>query len=237
MHYYKMKKIGRCIIKNDDITTMTLFLNDLAQQNGGDCTFCITFFDGTVISDNQVASFSSASFIRKEPKEISLAYYSERLTSSVNIRLEETFILTGIENMYEVSSEEEMWFNAACNKLTDIINGIQKKHWFRCLFSFPWIIFSCVIFLLLASLLMVWPLGFEFGEKSQNAAVFIPISSFVLLCFIVFSIISIFVHWLCPEVEFAFNTHRYIRRKKLRKALGWMFSTILIPIILSIIMR
>ena len=78
-------------------------------------------------------------------------------------------------------------------------------------------------------------LGFEFGELSSKSPsevkVFIPLSLWVILVVSLFTTLVSAVHYLWPEMEFSLDSPIHIKRKKIRKALGWIITAIIIPFV------
>ena len=84
-------------------------------------------------------------------------------------------------------------------------------------------------------------LGFEFGELSSKSPsevkVFIPLSLWVIFVVSLFATLVSAVHYLWTEMEFSLDSPINIKRKKIRKALCWIFTAIIVPIALSILLN
>lgn len=157
----------------------------------------------------------------------------------IDLCLEETCILPFATSDFAIRSTDEMWLNALYIKLRELIDGISKRSIFRKAFSLPWVLITYVFAQVLFWKLM--PLfGMGFGSRPLLAdgtpdpnVQFIPAGLFFLFRVICFSIVAFCISYLYPEQEFAFDGSHYSHRVRMRKVIGWILSTIIIPIVLS----
>lgn len=236
MEYKRTIEIGSRVITPEDVMLFASYLNEKQKQNGGQCDFHAIFGDSTEIAADQIEMLSSPYFTRKELKELNMRYRSEDFSNSISIYFEESFDSPVVGNRINIESKDELWFDATCNRLSDLLSGVHKRHWLRNVFSIPWVVYGYFGYQVLIILFMIWPLGFRLETKGESTTTFIPLWLFFLVCIVIYAIVASLSYFLYPTVEFTFDSPRRKRRLKMRKALGWLFSTIFIPIILGILM-
>ena len=234
MRYRKTIKIGARIFSPEDIMLLASFLEKQRCQLEGKCSYDAMFSDKTAISSESIDLFTSAYFTRKDVEKLNMSFSNQHIDKTVHIDLRNERFFPIVFNEITVDSTDEDWFNSVCNSLTDIVSGIRKRHWIWKLLSPPQSVFTFFSFVALVSLLMIGPLGFQWGVKTQDVAVFIRPVHFLLFCILLFGCIVALVYWLYPPIEFTYASPRYRRRLQLRKMFGWFFSTLLIPIALSL---
>lgn len=234
MRYRKTIKIGARIFTPEDIMLVTSFLEKQQCQLEGRCNYEAIFSDTTAITSDSVDLFNSIYFTRKDIEKINMTFYDQLSERSIRISLENERFFPDVFNDITIDSNDEKWFNAICNSLTDIVGGIKKRHWLWIWLTAPRFIATFFAYLAVSIFIMIGPLDFQWGPKPDDAAVFIHPVLFFLLSVLVFGGIVALAHWLYPPVEFTYNAPKYRRRLRLRKAWGWLFSTLLIPIALSL---
>lgn len=236
MRYRKTIKIGARIFTPEDIMLLASFLEKQRCQLEGKCSYDAMFSDKTSISSDNIALFTSTYFTRKDVEKLAMEFSGQYVDRSIRIGLENERFFPYVFNEITVDSTDEDWFNSVCNSLTDIVSGIRKRHWIWLLLSPPQFILTFFGYVALSFLFLLGPLGFQWGPKTEDTVVFIHPVAFFLLCLLVFAAIVALAYWLYPPVEFTYPSPRYRRRLQLRKAFGWFFSTLLIPIVLSFLL-
>ncbi len=131
---------------------------------------------------------------------------------------------------YELRSTDEIWYNATLQEISEILSHIQKHNLLRRMLNFPWVICSFIMYFIAVGSIMEFAIGFRYVKSSDHRPTegVIEFSILSLVFLILFSFIAIVLTLkiLYPDVEFALETPRYIRRKKIRKAIGWIIGTI-----------
>ena len=147
-------------------------------------------------------------------------------------------------NTYEIRSTDETWFNATLQEISEILSHVQKHNFLRRMFNFPWVIPSYVLYSAAVFGIMHFALGFVYGERPADHLMenvtFIPASHLYLFRILTFTAITLTICYLYPDVEFALETKRYIRRKKIRKAIvgliGVICTIVVYPYLTNLIM-
>lgn len=237
--YMKTVKIARRVIQHNNVVDLASFFEELSKNEEGSCTFLVSFRDRSFASVDSADYFQTPYFRYKDALRIQFEYVSRNYDNKVTLCLEESATFFTEANSFEVVSEDMDWLNATIAKMKDLIAGLPKHSIFRPLFSVPLIIPSYVIFHILCWIGMHLS-GFVCGSRPllsdgqpDTTVFFLPMSIYFLLVTICFACISAIIHLLYPEQEFAFGGTRYPRRVKLRKAVGWLLATIVIPILLA----
>lgn len=236
MRYRKTIKIGARIFTPEDIMLLASFLEKQRYQLEGKCIYDATFSDKTSISSDNLDLFTSTYFARKDVEKLSLSFSDQLVDRTIRIGLENERFDPDIFNNISVDSTDEDWFNSVCNSLTDIVSGIRKRHWLWIMLSPPQFMLTFFGYVALSFLFMRWPLGFQWGTKTEDAVIFIHPVVFFLFCSLVFAAAVALTYWLYPPVEFTYDSPRHRRQLRLRKVFGWLFSTLLIPIALSLVL-
>lgn len=239
MLYRKEGKIGCRVIKHCDVRAIASLFEELAEHDGGDCSFDIKFYDSTSVSDNHASVFDSSFFCRRDVKSIWFSYKSQDYSNELMLRTAEVLQYSEVYNAYELRSSDEVWFNSSSAKLSDLLGTIKKRHWLRKILTFPWIFLVFILYQTVLSYRIMPLLGFEYGLKPDNLVeetyVFIPILGYIAISAIIYFSLTSALHFLYPETEFAFGSLRYERRLKMRNALGWIMTAIIVPLLLSIL--
>lgn len=236
MRYRKTIKIGARIFTPEDIMLLASFLEKQRCQLEGKCSYDAKFSDKTSISSDNLDLFASTYFTRKDVEKLDMSFSDQHVDRSISISLENERFYPEVLNAITVNSADEVWFNSICNSLNDIVSGIRKRHWIWILLSPPQFVFTFFGYAAMSFLFMLWPLGFKWGVKTEDTVIFIHPVAFFLLCLLVFAVIVTLAYWLYPPVEFTYDSPRHRRQLRLRKAFGWLFSTLLIPIVLSLLL-
>lgn len=233
MRYHNTKKLSDKIITREDIRDIAAFFEEIARQNGGACRFSIDFCDATDISDENATVFDSSFFKGKDIKALSFVYQDKNYTKMMKVSLREELAFSDITNTFEITSSDEEWFITTEARLNAIFNGLQDYPIVHRAVRLPILPFTYVGFQVIVCLIMHLS-GFVYGIKpdSENV-IFIPISRFVFLSVAGFVLIVAAIRWLYPEVEFAFETNKHLKRRKIRKLLAWLLGTIIIPVALG----
>ena len=240
MNYTKNGNLSSRIIHKENILEIATFFEKLHKENDGEVSFEIVFKDKSSISDDSATVFENHIIKRKDLELIYFSYIYYKTHSWIKVRLNEVSEFSSIMNTYEIHSCDGNWYNAIQKELEDILFGLPKQNFFRQGFRLPWCLVTYFLFLI-ASVFLMTLLGFEFGElpsKSTNVVkVFIPLSLWWIVSIVLFAIIVIIVCHLWPEMEFSLDSPIHIKRKKIRKTLGWIFTAIIVPIVLSILLN
>lgn len=236
MRYRKTIKIGARIFTPEDIMLLASFLEKQRCQLEGKCSYDAMFSDKTSISSDNIDLFTSTYFTRKDVEKLAMEFSGQYVDRTISIDLVNERFYPEELNAITVNSADEDWFNSICNSLTDIVNSIRKRHWVWLLLSPPQCIFTFFGYVAIVFLFMLGPFGFQWGAKAENVSVFLHPVLFFILCALVFWGFVALTYWLYPPVEFTYPSPRYRRRLQLRKAFGWFFSTLLIPIVLSLVL-
>ena len=237
VQYSKEGQLGHRIIKMEDINEIAVFFENLVLENGGENQFRIDFSDKSSLSGDTAGIFAYELFHRKSIDRISFTYKNWKVGNELRLILNEARYFSDITNSYELTSKDEFWFNAVSQQLNDLVSGIRKVSLFRRFFNFPWILVTYVFFQILIACIMALPFGFEFGQKTENVQIFIPVILYVILVSLLFIILTVVICFLYPEMEFALDSHRYVTRRKIRSMIGWISSAILIPVLITLIMQ
>lgn len=237
MRYFKQGTIRHRIIRYNDVLAIATFLEKIGTDCGGRITFSVDFRDSSTVSSSKINVFSPDMLKRKNIKSIDFEYQDIVNQRTLEIQLTEEYVFSDITNTYRISSSDETWYNATLAQLNELIGTVAKHMWIRHIFDFPQIFAGYFLYWVILCGIMVWPLGFEFGERTENAGIFISASAFFILGTFLFAAITLCVYFLFPDMEFRFETPRDITRKRIRKAAIWILGTIAIPIILSMFMR
>lgn len=239
--YSKRYKIQYRIIRREDITGLSHFLERLAKTQGGTCSFRVVFRDRSSIEDHHAQFFNDSCFTRKDVSNIEFEYVSADYKSQIELRLEEGNVPYTEMNSFHIRSEDENWLNATYVKLVELIDGIPSHSIFRKSFSFPWV-FANYAAIQTVSWKAMSLFGFSYGERpllpdgSPNPdCLFISANSFFLISSVAFLLLTGIVCFLYPEQEFAFGVSRYFYRIRARKLVGWLLATILVPIALTVL--
>lgn len=234
MNYTKNGKLSNRIICKENILEIAALFENLYKENDGKVSFKVVFKDESSISDNTAAVFENYIIKRKDVESIYFGYNDYESHNYVEVRLNETYKFSDITNTYEIRSCDEKWYNATQKQLEDVLFGLPKQNFFRQSFKLPWCLIDFLLFIIGSSYLMKL-LGFEFGElpsKSPNEVkVFIPLSLWVILVVGLFTMLVSVVQYLWPEMEFSLDSPIHIKRKKIRKVLGWIITAIIIPFV------
>lgn len=237
--YMKTGKITRRVIRYSNIIDLASFFEELSEEENGSCTFLISFRNRSFASVDSADYFQTPYFKYKDALQIQFEYVSRDHGRKVMLCLEESAAFFSDANNFEVISGDEDWINATVAKINDLLAGIPKHSIIRSVFSIPWIISGYFFFHILCWLGMRLS-GFSCGSRPllpngqpDTTALFLPMSAYFLLVTICFACVSAIVCLLYPAQEFAFGGTRYPRRIKIRKTVGWLLATIIIPIILS----
>lgn len=237
--YMKTGKTTRRVIRYSNIIDLASFFEELSKKENGSCTFLVSFRDRSFASVDSADYFQTPYFKYKDALRIQFEYVSQNRENRIMLCLEESTDIFTEANNYEVISEDEDWLNATVAKMNDLLAGLPKQSIFRSMFSMPWIIPTYIIFHILCWLGMRLS-GFAYGSRPllpngqpDTTVLYLPMSIYFLLVTICFACISAIISLLYPAQEFAFGTTRYPRRIKLRKIVGWLLATIIIPIVLS----
>lgn len=237
MRYCKSGTICHRTIKSDDVIAIATFFEKLAQQDNGENYFSISFRDNLSVTDKCKDIFSADVFRRKDIQSITLEYEDKRAGKTLRVNFQEEILFSDITNTYDIISSDENWYTSIQTQLGDLLGTISKHHWIRKMFDFPFILISYLIHWLALTGLMRWPLGFEYGVKTEDAAVFIPFPVFFVFGTFIFMAVTAVTYLLFPDMEFDFETPRSVKRKKIRKALVWIAGTIVLPLIFAFLMR
>lgn len=239
--FVKTGKVNRRVIRHSDIVDLASFFEDLSKKELGNCMFSVSFRDHSFASVDSADYFQKPYFKYKDASQVRFEYVSDDYKNKVSLCLEESAFFFSEANSFEVISENEDWLNAVFVKMNDLVAGLPKHSVFRTVFAFPWIIISYIFFHILCWYRMR-QFGFSYGSRPvlpngqpDTKYLFLPMSLYYLLVTIGFAIMSAGVSLLYPVQEFAFGGIRYPRRNKIRKAVGWIIVTIIIPIILSLL--
>lgn len=237
MTYHKDGRINYRIIQRNDILEIAGFINKLNEQGDGRIEFSVDFTDGTSITDESIEIFDSSFFRRKDAQVISFEYRSRMCENYLKIQLAERTWLAALDNEYWISSEDETWFSATSEKLTDLLDGITRRDPLRKLFSFPWVLLTSALLIFPLPWAMAYILGFRYGEKPEGyEGIFISLPEFLVGAVLLTVTIGLIVYGLYPEVEFAFGSHRLAERKKTKKIIGWIVTAIVVPVALSLVL-
>lgn len=226
------------VIRNSDVLAITEFFESL-KHNGGKCTFCICYRDGSQIEDSSKAVFESNTFSRKSIKSMSFSYVDEVRCNILKLNLSEEVLLAQITNTYELFSVEETWYNATLAQITELIQTISKVGILRRAFYFPFSILSYLLTFCGSVAMMTCVFGFVHGTREESIeynSVFISDALFFIVVNAVFAAIFAGVVFLYPDMDFDLGTPPNILRKKFRTAIAWIAGTVAIPILLSWIM-
>lgn len=237
MQYYKSGKICHRIVRYSDIIAIATLFEKLVQQNGGENIFSVLFCDGSAVTDSKQDIFSSDLLCRKDIKLFSFEYMDTCAERKLRIKIREERWYSSITNTYEISSVDEIWYNSVLTQVNELVKTFRKHHWLRRAFDFPAVLATYLLYWAILCGIMMGPLEFEYGERVETTALFIPTSAFYVVGTILFVCIVAAVYYVFPDMEFDLEMPRSIRRKKIRKSFIWVLGTIMIPIVLSLLVR
>jgi len=248
MNYRMEKTIRRKIVKMDDIIAISEFFQNLTENEGGKYEIDIFLWNKTYLSDVGIEYFSS--YGTKDIRSIKFKYQSKVYSNSVSMELEECISWLMTMNKYEIRSSDEKWYNAMRISISDMLKNIQHCNWMRLFFDIPFAVLGHILLLLLISFVLTEFLGFEYGHQpvgarsvsgqpldsfaTENSPIFLPLRDVYSATMLPWYIVCFVVRWLYPDVEFSFDSLRSRWRKKIRKLFIWIFSTIVIPIALTL---
>lgn len=239
--FIKTVKVTKRVIRHSDIVDLAFLFEDLSKTKNDRFVFKVSFRDQSSVSVSNADYFQKSCFKNKDVSFIQFEYVSHDYKNRITLRLEENVFLFADTSNYEVISENEDWLNATFVKINDLITGIPKMSALRTMLSFPWAIISYVVFQAFC-----WGgmhlLGFTYGSRPllpngqpDMEAFFLSAPLYFLLVTIGFTTIAVAISLLYPAQEFAFGGARHSKRVKIRKALGWILATIIVPIVLAAI--
>lgn len=228
MQYQKTGEIKHRTIEENNIVSIADFFEKLIQKTGGKNSFTIRFRDKSAITDSERKLFSPEVFRGKDIESISFEFHDDSYDNTVKVNLMEEVFSSEITNTYAVLSRNKEWYRSVVIQLLELLETISKQHFVRRMFDVPYIFLSYVLNWIILSWIMTSLLDFEYGIKTENADVFVPLSVFFLAGTLLFGIVSAAIYWLFPDSEFNFFTPKNKARKRIRKAAIWIFGIIII---------
>lgn len=241
MTYSKQYNIRRRIISHNDIIALCHFFETMVQDHGGICSFEACFSDGSCLDGCQATIFEESFFKNKDATSIKMKYSSPYYKNFVQLLVSEDVVINDM-SCFQIHSDNEDWLNATYVKLKELVDVIPRRSIFRYALCFPWMIGICILIPISAWKMM--PLfGYSYGYRPLLSdgtpdpnCHFISGKVFFLVTVIFSLCLVLGLSVLFPEQEFAFGISRHPRRLKLRKALGWILATIIIPMALTILL-
>lgn len=248
MNYRMEKTIRHKIVKMDDIIAISEFFQNLTENEGGKYKINVILWNKTYLFDVGIEYFTS--YGTKDIRSVKFEYQSKGDSNSISMELEECVSWFMTLNRYEICSSDEKWYNAMRISISDMLKNIQHCNWIRLFFDFPLAILGHIFLLLLISFVLTEILGFEYGQQpigarsisgqpldafaTENSPMFLPLRDVYIATMVPWYTMCFAVRWLYPDVEFSFDSLRGRWRKKIRKSSIWIFSTIVIPIVLTL---
>lgn len=237
MYFRKNGKLTGRLISEEDIKDIAAFFEGLAENWGGRCSFQIEHRSGDSVTVETTDIFSSDRFKRKRIRAISFHYRGSDCCNEVTLNLQEICVMAHLLNDYEVAGISEKWVNDITMRLTELLDGIPRLNWVRRLICLPWALIVYLAYQMAMDGIMVAQ-GYEYGVRPETGNyTFIPAKGYFLGCWMIFLGIIALTAYLYPEVEFGFGAHRYINRHTTRKVIGWIMTSLIVPIILNLIMK
>lgn len=245
MGYRKEGKLKYRIVNKDNIIEIASYFEELCKEDGI-ASFTVYFYDNSSISGDTAEIFKSRVLRRKDAKRIHFRYSSAMYNNEIEVTLAESHLFSEVLNVYEVYSTDEKFYNATLQKLEDILSGIRKRSIYRRFWGVPLCVANYILCFIVTNIIMSL-IGFTYGKPPENTIIHLPfelkptedavlfISNRFLVFFtvFVFAMIAVAINFLYPEMEFDFNSHRYINRKKWKTAIWWIFTAIALPVIIG----
>lgn len=250
MIYSVEKTIRHKVIKKEDIIAIAKFFQTLVDTEGGTFTIAVVLRDKTYLSVVNIEYFSS--YGRKDFHSIRFSYQNKSGDNRLEIYLEEAISWMLSMSTYQISSSDEGWYNAMRSHISDLFTNISRCNWLRMMFDIPLAILGHALFFAIIAIILSGLLGFDYGERpmgahsitgkaydeyvAENSVLFIPARDVYLFSLITWYPSCVFIRWLYPDVEFSFDSPSDKKRKRIRKIFFWIFSTIIVPVILGLVL-
>lgn len=240
--YMQTRSIQHRSICRENIAEIIEFFENLSKERTGCTSFYVSFADDSYILEQSSKFFNEPYFKHKDVSAISFHYTDSAGESRVKLSLREECFGSYDSSQYAVGGNDEAWVHNTAANLGYIIDGLPKHSIFRISFTFPRILVCFLLFCVLSGCCMYMQ-GFQLGTRPLSAnglpdmtAQFIPLGAYSIAIFLFFVLITVTVSYLYPEIEFAFGAARYLCRIRIRRALGWLIASIIIPVFLSLLL-
>lgn len=240
--YMKECTIKYKIIHIENIVEIARFFEGVAKSEIGKCTFEIAFRDGTKETIHDSDYFMSPNFKYRDTAYIRFLFKNYSQEKKVTLHLQESILFSEINN-YEIISDEGIWLENIQSELDRMMKGMGELPFIRKTFAFPWL-FIWLLILFGVGCIVMQMLGFVYGQKPSltdvppnTSVLFVPFRTFAFSIILLFLIVTASVTALYPEQEFAFGVKRHKYRVKIRKAIWWIITTIIIPVAISCMLK
>lgn len=236
----KETKIKNKVFKEEDILRLAQLFLDLMENEEDWIKFEIKCKNGIAITGDTLEVFTSDYFRRQGVKEINFRAHFRHGNRMVCAYLKDLSQEGWGINTFHVEGEDSQWFDRTCNVFERYFDSVERQGFFARLLEYPYCIASgCGLYILVLSVItFVLEKGYVVikGENAPNNVIgysLLSVPVFMLLCMICVPMIK----WCYPSVEFRFETKNGDMRLRFRKAITWILSAIIIPILLGFLSK
>lgn len=233
MIYKKTYQIeGKIITKNEIINLVNSILLKLSNEKELELTIVVDFVDHSSLEDNKIDLFNHIYFEKKKLKQIEIKVYCNHFKDYVNI------ILNSFNsNIYLIINEEEL-YDLLCHIIEENLSLMDNQNKIYLLSSKGWGYPILNVLIIALELLLIFILNIILKIK-------ISILMVSILIFLIPTLISMCVikyienKYPINQIDFGNSSINHLKNEKsvLLKIIGFIITNVLLPILLSLIIK